>query len=329
MAVRVFLDGLNQLGVSMAYALPKEVFEITVFDQETSLARRLKKTKYASKVVSMVADGAKVADIIIIDQPVDLLSMHYDAIGDRIRAGAVLIDTSPVPLFAGRLAEKFITPEVGFVSLVAGLNVDYLSRQPFHHTSAGADIFRDSMIAISSPSRSHKTAENIGVKVARALGAEAVFMDAAEVQDACIRTQLIPRLAAAALSNLLADQSNWREDRLLASSDFYHFTEPLMGMFDLEHPSLPFIENRDAMLVVLDLFQEEMDNLRGLLAAEDPEPLDEYLHRAMTSRAVWQDQRARNSFIDADTHDKMPTTREVYSQLLFGGLSRRQRDQDE
>ena len=145
MAVRVFLDGLNQLGVSMAYALPKEVFEITVFDQETSLARKVKKEKHASKVVTMVADGAKSADIIIIDQPVDLLSMHYDAIGESIRPGAVLIDTSPVPLFAGRLAEKFISPEVGFVSLVAGLNVAYLSKQPFHHTSAGEDIFKNSM----------------------------------------------------------------------------------------------------------------------------------------------------------------------------------------
>ncbi|HET58871.1 MAG TPA: prephenate dehydrogenase/arogenate dehydrogenase family protein [Chloroflexi bacterium] len=329
MAVRVFLDGLNQLGVSMAYALPKEVFEITAFDQETSLARQLKKEKHVSKVVTMVADGAKAADIIILNQPVDLLSMHYDAIGGRIRPGAVLIDTSPVPLFAGRLAEKFITPEVGFVSLVAGLNLDYLSKQPFHHTSAGTDIFQNSMIAVSSPSRSHKDAETIGVKIARSLGAEAIFMDAAEVQAACTRTMLIPRLAAAALTNLLADQPNWREDRLLASSDFYLFTEPLMGVFDLEHPSLPFSENRDSMLMGLDLFQEEMDNLRALLAAEDSEPLEEYLHRAMTSRAVWQDQRARNSFKDADTHDKMPTTREVYSQLLFGGLSRRQREQDE
>jgi prephenate dehydrogenase len=329
MAVRVFLDGLNQLGVSMVHALSKEYFEITVFDQETSLARQLKKEKFASKVVTMVADGAKSADIIIIDQPVDLLSMHYDAIGERIRPGAVLIDTSPVPMFAARLAERYIAPEVGFVSLVAGLNLSYLVKQPFHHTSAGKDIFHNSMIAVSSPSRSHKDAETIGVKVARSLGAEAIFMDAAEVQAACVRTRLIPRLAAAALTNLLADQTNWREDRLLASSDFYLFTESLMGVFDLEHPSLPFAENRESMLAMLDLFQEEMDNLRALLAAEDPEPLDEYLHSAMTSRAVWQDQRARNSYIDADTHDKMPTTREVYSQLLFGGLSRRQRGQDE
>ena len=329
MAVRVFLDGLNQLGVSMAYALPKEVFEITVFDQETSLARQVKKEKHASKVVTMVADGAKEADIIIIDQPVDLLSMHYDAIGDRIKPGAVLIDTSPVPLYAGRLAEKFITPEVGFVSLVAGLNAAYLAKQPFHHTSAGTDIFKDSMIAVSSPSRSHKDVENVAVKIVRALGAETIFMDAAEVQAACIGTQFLPRLAAAALTNLLADRPNWREVRLLASSDFYLFTESLMGVFDLEHPALPFIENRDAMLAVLDNLQDEMDHLRTLMVAEDPEPLDEYLHRAMTSRAVWQDQRARNSFIDADTHKKMPTTREVYSQLLFGGLSRRQRDQDE
>jgi prephenate dehydrogenase len=329
MAVKIFIDGLNQLGVSLAYALPKKVFEITAFDQETSLARHFKKEKHINKVVTMVADGAKSADIIIIDQPVDLLSMHYDAIGDRIRPGAVLIDTSPVPLFAGRLAEKFISPEVGFFSLVAGLNVAYLSKQPFHHTSAGEDIFQNSTIAVSSPSRSHNDAETIGVKVAKSIGAEVVFMDAAEVQAACIRTQLIPRLAAAALTNLLSDQLNWREVRLLASSDFYLFTEPLMGVFDLEHPALPFAENRDAMLAVLDLFQEEMDNLRALLDAEDSEPLNEYLHRAMTSRAVWQDQRARNSFIDADTHNKMPTTREVYSQLLFGGLSRRQRDQDE
>jgi prephenate dehydrogenase len=329
MAVRVFLDGLNQLGVSIAYALPKKFFDITAFDQETSLARQLKREKQINKVVTMVADGAKSADIIIIDQPVDLLSMHYDAIGDRIRPGAVLIDTSPVPLFAGRLAEKFITPEVGFASLVAGLNMDYLPKQPFHHTSAGEDIFQNSMIAVCSPSTSHKDAETIGVKVAKSIGAEVVFMDAAEVQAACIKTQLIPRLAAAALTNLLADQPNWREDRLLASSDFYLFTEPLMGVFDLEHPSLPFFENRDSMLMVLDLFQEEMDNLRALLASEDPEPLNEYLHRAMTSRAVWQDQRARNSFIDADTYDKMPTTREVYSRLLFGGLSRQQREQDD
>ena len=329
MAVRVFIDGLNQLGVSMAYALPKEVFEITAFDQETSLARQLKKEKHVSKVVTMVADGAKAADIIIINQPVDLLSMHYDAIGEHIMPGAVMIDTSPVPLFAGKLVEKYISQEVGFVSLVPGLNLPYLAKQPFHHTSAGKDIFQNSVIAVSSPSRLHKSAEKIGVKVAKALGAEVVFMDAAEVQDACIKTQLIPRLAAAAFINLLAGQRSWRESRLLASSDFFLFTEPLMGMFDLEHPSLPSAENRDAMLVMVDLLQEEMDNLRALLSADDPEPLNEYLHRAMTSRAVWQDQRARNSFIDADTHDKMPTTREVYSQLLFGGLSRRQREQDD
>ena len=328
MTVTVFLDGLYQIGYSFAQALPKDIFELQAFDPDGMFLRKLKNKKLIKKSVSQIAHGCKGADIIIINQPVDFLELHYEAIGLNIKPGAYVIDTTPAPLYAGKLAEKFLPPETGFASLIPSFKLEALKEQHFHQDSASEDLFKGSTIAISSPSMKLKDAEQVAAKIAAAVGGTVVFMDPYEAQEAMIKTQLMPKYVAAAMIKSLNLRPSWRDEQRVASSDYYQTTSPLMGIFELEQPELAALENKESLARMLDEVLAELQGLRDLIAEGKQKTLHEYLQEAIELRAAWQGHRERNSFDGTAAPADLPKN-DMMQQMFLGGLGKKRNLEDE
>ena len=323
MTITVFLDGLYQIGHSFALVLPKDIFEIQAFDPDGKLLRKLKREKVIKKFVGQVAFGCKNADIIIINQPVDFLELHYEAIGLNIKSGAIVVDTSPVPMYAAQLAEKFLPAETGFVSMIPAFNFTSLKEQPFHTDSASAELFQKSTIAVSSPSQKLKGAENVASKLAAAVGATVVYMDPYEAQEAMVKTQMMPKVVSMAVMKAVNERPSWRDEARLASSDYYHVTNALMGICELEQPELAAVENKEALVRILDDVLAELKDIRDLIDHGKPERLRDEIQEVIQKHSVWQDKRARNALGGTESPADLPKNNDVFQQMFLGGLVRK------
>jgi prephenate dehydrogenase len=328
MTITVFLDGLHQIGYSFALSLPKKVFELHAFDPEGAFLRKLKKEKVIKKAIGQIAHGCKDANVIIINQPVDFLELHYEAIGLNIRPGTVVVDTSPVPLYAGKLAEKFLPPETQYVSLIPAFNLNALKEQSFHQNSAVPEIFKGSTMAVCSPSTKLKDAEQVAAKLAAAVDAIVVFMDPFEAQEAMIKTQMMPKFVAMAVIRALEGHDSWRDEQRLASSDYYQSTNALTGFLELEQPELAALENKESLLRILDEVIAELQDVRDLISSGKKEELREAINDAVQSRISWQHKRGQNSFGIDDSASDLPKNNDVFQQMFLGGFGRKRNSSD-
>jgi prephenate dehydrogenase len=319
MTINVFLDGLNQIGYSLALALPKDTFELQAFDPDGKFLRKLKREKVIKKPIGQLAQGCKKANIIIINQPVDFLELHYEAIGLNINPGTIVVDTTPVPLYAGNLADKFLPEETAFVSMIPAFNLDTLKEQPFTRESAGANAFTDSTIAISTPPTKLKDAEQVATKLAYAVGASVVYMDPYEAQEAMVKTQMLPKLTAMAIQRAIDSHVSWRDEQRVASTDYFQSTNPLLGIVELEQPELALLENKESLVRILDETLEELQSIRTLIEKADKEALRVVLNETFQSRLKWQEDRQRNSFGAEGPPSDMPEN-DMFQRMLLGGL---------
>ncbi|MEE4194411.1 MAG: hypothetical protein V2J07_04360 [Anaerolineae bacterium] len=322
MTITVFLDGLNQIGYSLALALPRTVFELQAFDPDGKLLRKLKREKVLKKFVGQVAQGCKNANIIIINQPVDFLELHYEAIGLNITQGTVVVDTSPVPLFAGKLADRFLPAGTAFVSMIPAFNLEALKEQSFVSESANPDLFSESTVAISTPSTKLKDAEQIASRLADAVGATVVYMDAYEAQEAMVKTQILPKYLALAFQRTVEAHPSWRDEQRIASADYYQVTNALMGMVELEQPELAAMENKESLLRSLDEYIAAFQEVRNLIEKGDKKALNKLINETYKTRAGWQEERKRNSFAAEGAPVDLPEN-DMFQRMLLGGLARK------
>lgn len=324
MTINLFLDGLNQIGYSLALALPKEPFDVQAFDPNGKLLRQLKRDKVLNRSYGQLSKGVRNADIIIIDQPIDFLALHYEAIGEDCKAAVIVVDTSPLPLYSAQLAEKFLPKEAALVSMVPSFNYSALDQLPFVRESGSEALFQESMVAISSPSNQFRDGEQIGARLATAVGASVMFMDPYELQEAMVKTQFLPNYVAMAVQHALMQQPSWRDEERIASSAYFQLTRPVLGTIELEHPELPALENRESLVRALDEVVGELTDLRDLIARGKASALNEYLQNAVQARIAWQEKRRQNTFGNQATGAAdMPKTSDVYQNLFLGGLGRK------
>ena len=319
MTITLFLDGLNQIGYSFALALPKDIFAIEAFDPDGKFLRKLKREKIIKKSIGQVAQGCKKADIIIINQPVDFLELHYEAIGLNVRPGAIVVDTSPVPLYAGELANKFLPDETAFVSMIPAFNLGTLKEAPFVRNSGGADAFRNSTFAVSTPPTKLKDAEQVATKLAHAVDTSVVYMDPVEAQEAMIKTHLLPQYTALAMQRAILSHQSWRDEQRIASTDYYQGTNPLMGFVELEQPELAALGNKESFVNMLDEIIEELQKIRTLIDRGNKDALNQLINETCESRTAWEENRRRNSFGVEGAPSDMPEN-DMFQRMLLGGL---------
>jgi prephenate dehydrogenase len=131
-----------------------------------------------------------------------------------------------------------------------------------------------------------------------------------------------------ALLNATVGSPGWTEMRKVASQEFIAFTSP--SAYDHESQRTSAMLNKENILRRLDMLLEEIGRLRRILVEEDEVALGEAYARAFESRAVWLDERTGGEWRDTDigTAD-VPGIGQQISQMLFGGLMRRSRGEEE
>lgn len=288
MAYEILLIGLDQVGASIGMALNDAEGDVDLvgYDPDRHLSKRAEKAGAVDRLVSHPRKAIASADLVIFSLPIDEVEVYLEHLGEKIKDGAVILDTAQIKVPFFKWAEEYLpegrsyigaTPIVGPSSLTGG---DAISDEP------SADLYADGLLAIIAPPNASESAMAVAINLASILKAAPFFIDLHEHDAALTSTEELSVLLSAALLQTAAHSTSWKELQRVAGRNFAQATS-LCSAIPLNVFEKRVILNRQKSLDKLDQFIEELQDLRQVLAEEDGQSLSDYLKEADHARRSW------------------------------------------
>jgi prephenate dehydrogenase len=276
------------------------------------------------KLAMGLARSAGGADIVILALPSGQVRGYLEAIGPRMKRGAVVIDTSWLKSEAMGWASEFLG-EGAYIGAIPTVSPDALYIGASGTSEASAGLFQGGLMAMVVPPRTPEAAVDAALQVAEWLGAEPFFIDAAEVDGVAATVEDLPSLLGAALVRVAVRSPGWREARRMAGRLFA--TGAIVGA--LQAPGewqAALALNRGNVLARLDDVMEELQGIRALLAGGDEEELEKRLSEAVQAHYKWLAARSRGDWAGEESAPMELPEGGIFDRLLgIGGLRTRGR----
>lgn len=319
MTVQITVLGLGQVGTSIGLALADHKDKIVRVGNDRDLAAMAKAKKMgAFDSTSFNLPGAvQKADVVILALPVDDIRDVLSVISTDLKEGAVVVDTSTVKVKVAEWAKELLPEGRFFVTMTPTLNPAYLQEQASGQDGAHADLFKNSVMIITSPAGTDADALKLAADLTALLGATPYFADVYESDGLLAGSALLPRLAGAALLNAVMDQPGWQEGRKVAGKALAQSTLPAEDLEAEGKAGQEALLNKENLLRVMDNFIHELQNLRQLVADEDQEGLSQRIVHALENRRKWLAQRQAADW-DQRPKAEMPTAGEILGGIFVG-----------
>ena len=319
MTIKVTILGMNRIGASIGLALAsmKEQLVRVGNDREHGFARQAEKLGAIDKVVINLHSAVEDADIVILSLPVDEIRSTLEVIASDLKAGTVVVDTSPVKTAVMEWARELLPAERYFISITPSLTTSALLEIDNGVEKARADLFKDSLMLITSPPGTDESALNLANNLTKILGATALYSDIAESDGLLAATHILPGVVAAALINATTGQPGWREARKVASRHFAQATE--LALHPEEQSSLgqAALLNAENTARMIDAVIDELTIISDGLRSADANQVQERLKQAQDARALWWVQRQKGDWEPRpDKEVKMPSGSEIIGRLF-------------
>ena len=323
MAYEILLIGLDQVGASIGMALndAEGDVELVGYDPDRHFSKRAEKMGAVDRLVSHPRKAIASADLVIFSLPIDEVEVYLEHLGEKIKEGAVILDTAQIKVPFFKWAEEYLpegrsyigaTPIVGPSSLTGG---DAPSDEP------RADLYADGLLAIIAPPNASESAMAVGINLAAIIKAAPFFIDLHEHDAALTTTEELPALLSAALLQTAAHSTSWKELQRVAGRNFAQATS-LYSTVPLNVLEKRLILNRQKTIDKLDQFIVELQDLRQVLAEEDGQGISDYINEADHTRRSWI--RAREQG-DWGSEDLRPAERINSSGILSNLLGFRRK----
>lgn len=298
MTTQITVLGLNRVGISIGLALAGHKDQVVRVgnDREISLARHAEKIGAFDKVVINLHSAVENADVVVLALPVDEIEPTLTSIAESLKPGAVVVDTSPIKVAVMEQAVRLLGTDRYFVTLTPAINPEYLDESANGVEAAHADLFKNSVMVITSPRETHSGVIQLATDLATLVGGTPFFVDPHEADGLVAANDILPTLLAAALLNSVTSQPGWREGRKLAGRAFAKSTHPIDEPGETKMPGTAALMNRENVLRVLDNLIGSLQQLRRLIDQREDEALHEYLLQARQSRELWLKQREKSDW---------------------------------
>jgi prephenate dehydrogenase len=319
MTVQITILGLGQIGTSIGLALAnkKDAILRVGNDREPSIARRSQKLGAVDQVQFNLPSAVSKADAVILCLPVDEIKSTLEVIVKDLKEGCVLIDTSPVKVGVAAWANQMLPKERHFVTMTPSLNPAYLEENAVGIAAAHADLFQNSLMAITSLPDTQADALKLATDLATLLGATPFFTDPYESDGLMAAVQMLPHLLAAALVEATTSQPGWGEARKMAGQAYARVSYPLLDPLETEFFGQAALLNKANTVRVLDNAIAALQSLRKAVADENEEELSRRIRSAIEARTIWQMQRQKGDWGAAVTSSEpLPTSADILGRLV-------------
>jgi prephenate dehydrogenase len=328
MTVQITIVGLGQIGASIGLALAgrQELIYRVGHDRDVGVARQAEKIGALDKMAVNLLAAVREADIVMLALPADQIRETLNLIREDLKAGSVVMDTSPAKQAVTNWAAEFIPAECCYIGLAPAINVRYLHEVETGINAAHADLFHNSLIGITASPKTPSEAIKLAADLVKLLGAIPLFADLLELDGLVAKTHILPQLLATALLDATLDQPGWVEARKLAGKSYAQATAPILIPTQASSLQATAMLNQVNILRLLDELVASLQVLRAEIAGDDSVGLNRRLENARHGREDWWNQRLTGKWPEDEIPSvDAPTSAEIFGQM-FGLRKRPKRD---
>ena len=322
MTIQITILGLGQVGASIGLALAEKKDDILRVgnDREPDITKKVQKMGAVDQTHYNLPAAVRNADIVLLCMPVDEIKQTLEAIAADLREGCVVIDTSPVKQGVAEWARQLLPNDRHYLAMTPTLNPAYLHEFAVGSEAAHADLFKNSLMIITSLPGANADALKLTSDLAVLVGGTPFFADPDEIDGVMAAVHLLPQLLAATLVDVTVNQPGWTEARKVAGRAYAHTTLPLLDMTESEYYGQGALLNKVNTLRLLDTTIASLRAMREEIAEEDEKSLKDRIKAAVDARMKWQAQREKADWELAQT-EPLPTSGEILGRLF--GLGRK------
>jgi prephenate dehydrogenase len=189
--------------------------------------------------------------------------------------------------------------------------------------AAEARLFQGAVWCLAPLPSVQRDAIDEAVRLVESLGGSPYFLDPDEHDGLVASVSHLPYLMSVALIAHLGSEKSWRETASLAAGGFAYATH--LSDSDPQMFADIMRTNRDNVARRLDLYIDELSDLRDAIASDSPDLKDRF-SRAQTLHQDWLAGRAQGQASEGE--NPLPTTRSMLTGSLFGRFGRGDRLRD-
>lgn len=318
MSIQMTIIGMGRVGASLGLALQsyKDQIERTGTDADLATLRKAVKMGALDKSVHNIEASVEGADIVVLALPLDEVRQALEIIAPALKPGAVILDTSASKVAIAGWVKELLPPERYYLTMSPSLNPEYLQEMDKGLDSARADLFKNSLMAITAPATTHPDALRLASDITALIGAQPYYADPYEFDGLMAAADVLPRLTAAALLHAITDQPSWREGRKVAGRAFLDATSPIADPIERKRYGQFALLNAENTIRMLDDMIQTLQEARDLIAGQDQDGLHEFLETALESREKWLSDRRAGVWDMAGEKVELPARGEVFGRLF-------------
>lgn len=308
MTTRIAIIGTGALGTSFGLALKasNRPLEVVGHDRKLERAQTAQQRGAFDKIEWNLINAVSGADLVILALPVGAIEETLRHIGPELRTDNVVTDTASIKEPVLESARRLLPHDVHFIG------GDPLVQTPGHGPEAGqANLFQDRRYVLTPLVETDSQALNLVTSVVSLLGAEPLFMSAAEHDGLAAATNQLPTALSLILLKATTEHPAWREMSKMAGSAYADATR-LPSEEASELRSL-LMANSPQLQRWLGEIQREVGRFQELLASGETEALETLLVNLLVARSRWVDSQE-------NVERPSPAMEEVRNRSSLGGF---------
>ncbi len=317
----ITIVGTGLIGASLGMAIVKargneiDVLGHDIDPGQAGLARRM---GAVTKVDRNLISACSKADMLILAIPALAIRETLELVANDLKSGCVVTDTASVKVSVLKWADELLPPEVSYVGGDPILFGDEAGIE-----SARADLFAKVQYCITPSSRASEEAVRLVTDLVAMTGAIPHFIDPYEHDGLVGATEHLADILSAVFLHALTTSGGWRDMRRMCGATFDRVT-CFSGADASEYRGRALL-NKENVLRWIDSVQGELSTFRALVERDQGDAIEAYYATEMDNRLRWLQDRASQNWGDMPEKTDIPTSGEFMSEMLFGGLGRRRR----
>ena len=281
--MRIAIIGLGLIGGSMGMALRKADTgsEVVGFARRPEVASRAFELGAVDRTEVSLLSAVKGADLVIISTPAMAIKDILEEIGVGLRRGSIVTDTASTKAMVLDWAKQALPPSVSFIG-----GHPMAGRETSGVEAADGDLFQGcNYILIAGSGASEEARDSVAAMV-RQIGANPLFMDAAEHDILVAGISHLPLLISVALVAVTTKSPFWPKMATLAASGFRDLSRLASGDPMMSRDIC--LTNREPIITWIDDYIEELMSLRYLISEGDEiDRLEEAFTQVREERERW------------------------------------------
>ncbi|OGA24871.1 MAG: prephenate dehydrogenase [Betaproteobacteria bacterium RIFCSPLOWO2_02_FULL_67_26] len=280
---KLVVIGVGLIGGSFALALKRAraVSHVTGIGRTRRNLAAALKLKAIDEIANDAAGAVRDADLVMLATPVGQMPAIMSAIAAHLPAHAVITDGGSTKRDVIACARRFLGGH--FPRFVPGHPV--AGTEKSGATAAFPELFRDRNVILTPQPETAASATRLVRRAWEACGARVVRLDAEAHDTILAAVSHLPHVVAYALVNLLARRSNAAQLFGLSAGGLRD-TVRIAGSSPEMWADI-CVANRDALLAVLEDYENELEQMRAAIDSADAAELRRMFAQARRAREKW------------------------------------------